>query len=98
MSFVRDKDAATRGVNAVAAFDMTSRRGRALEARKQRLMMQRDRAMSAVAKGALRGMGAIDANKIGAGTLRLPVISGGGGGGVAPPIEGSRTPLGVRAP
>jgi hypothetical protein len=84
MAFVRDKDAATRGVNAVAAFDMTSRRGRALEARKQRLMMKRDRAMSAVAKGGLGSLGAIDSARLGV----RPALTLSPGGNVESPSGG----------
>lgn len=80
MAFVKDQDAATRGVNAVAAFDMTSPRGRALEQRRQRIMLRRDRYMAAVARGAL---GAIDSVKVGG--SRAPVIVPGYGGDMRTP-------------
>lgn len=89
MSFVRDKDAATRGVNAVAAYDMTSRRGRALEERKQRMMLRRDRYMAAAARG---GLGAIDSVKVGGN--RAPTIVPGYGGDLQTPPPVGKPPGG----
>lgn len=97
MAFMKDPDAHTRGVNAVAAFDRSGR-GPALQRLKIRKMQRRDRALAAAARGALRGMGAIDANKLGAGGGRRPVISPGGGnvespsGGLVGQVGSGRTP------
>lgn len=77
MAFVKDSDAHTRGVNAVAAFDRSGR-GQALQRLKAKKMAQQDRALSMVARGALRGMGAIDAAKLGVVGGRRPVIVSGG--------------------
>ena len=92
MPFIKDPDAHTRGVNAIAAFDGTGR-GRALQRIKMRAMQRRDRALAAVARG---GLGAIDINKIGGGKTKGPVIVPGYGGDMQTPprVGGGKAPQG----
>lgn len=75
-SFIRDKDAHTRGVNAIAAVDGASGRLRHIEAIKARRMALRDQALARMAKNGFRPMlGAIPTKIVGG------PGSGGGGGG-----------------
>lgn len=53
MSFVRDRNSHTRGINAIAALDGVSSQGRAMAAAKARAMAHRDRQLALAALGAL---------------------------------------------
>lgn len=53
MSFMRDKDAGTRGIGAVAALDKVSGAGRRAQAARALAMARRDRVLSRVAMGAV---------------------------------------------
>lgn len=77
MSYTRDKDAYTHGSGAIAASDYNNpRRARERRMRLQRTA-QRDAMLAGLtygARGGISSLGLIDANKLGAGTLRRPVV------------------------
>lgn len=85
MSFVKDKDARTRGVGAIAAVDTVGDRLRRHERIKAARMAQRDVALARLAKrNPLTGLGAINMG----GKIVPEVPGGGGAGGGKPPGGG----------
>lgn len=102
MAFIRDRDAKTRGVGAVAALDQVSAAGRRQQRARAMNMARRDQRLARIAMGAINmheGPGRISSTQTGTrfdyGTnpnLKPPPPTGGANGVTTSPTTGRLTP------